>query len=856
MVTPKPREVDLIGREGELNRVRLFQERAISGKGSTILISGEAGIGKTRFLEEIRGHAASSQFKILYGAASSDTLRPFLVFSKAMEDDMGQRLFDDHEYASFTEIFSMDGSGSLIAKTKSDGAGLDADTVAAILSAVQSFVRDSFDMAGQNPSDLGRLEYGDMKILIERGKNLLVTAVLTGSEHPDMKASLKRILAEIEDSHGEMLGNRPGDMANAIAIQNCLSRLAETRFLVPRDLKGLNLESERTRIASGVLEFLTDLAKRIPVMLVLEDMHWADESSLFVLRYLARNLAGKRILILATLRPGEGEALGSTMDSMNAEGTFVEICLGKLEGNSIASFLNSLYSPNSFPPVLSEHIAERCQGNPFFMAEVLRQMVVDGSIERHNGMYSLVREDYSIPDTVEGMVRRRLEAFETDSIAMAEYCSCIGQHFETNAALSMPTLGESEAVLEKIQRARLILRHNGNAEFSHSIFRDVIYGDIAPRWKSAYHKSIGDYYESAYFGQENSVIYELAHHYSRSREHQKSYEYCRRAAEKAESSYATEQAIQFYDLMLSIIRYTKELDIKHKEIELLLKKGHLLKFAGEWEKAESIYKKCLTLSQERDIRKLVAEAQYSIGSLMIDMSQYKRAFEGAECALNIFREINDSDGKARSLSTMGSAHYHQGEYELALGFYTESKKLHISNNNREGNCYVEGNIGTLLYRQGKLDEALSKFEDMLDIAQSLRNKVLISRAIGNKGFVHYSKGNHAEAMDCYGKQLAMAEKMGDRIGMSRAINNMGIIHFSQRDNLNAMECYKRDLAISEELGDKRGISITLSNIGLVLENLGKYEEALEHHQRSIAMSKQIVGGGIDAARYHDYAVPI
>ena len=126
----------LVGREKELDNLRTSLENAMSGAGSTILISGEPGIGKSRLVEEFKREAEERGVKLLAGAAARDTLHPFLLFSKALDDDIGSPLFHDQEFISFTEIFAINNSGLLVAKASPEiDGGLDSDIFAGMLSA-------------------------------------------------------------------------------------------------------------------------------------------------------------------------------------------------------------------------------------------------------------------------------------------------------------------------------------------------------------------------------------------------------------------------------------------------------------------------------------------------------------------------------------------------------------------------------------------------------------------------------------------------------------------------------------------------------------------------------------------------
>jgi hypothetical protein len=182
----------LIGRDNELKTLNQILNKAISGEGSTIFISGEAGIGKTRLIDAFRESAAAQNLKVLSGSASADTSQPFLIFSKALGEVMERPLFEEQEYKGFSKLFAVYKTGMLLAETSTGEEDLDADIFAGMFTAVQDFVRESFDQAVTQKAGLGRLEYGNMKILIEHGTQIFLTAVFTGEEHPDMKHLLRR----------------------------------------------------------------------------------------------------------------------------------------------------------------------------------------------------------------------------------------------------------------------------------------------------------------------------------------------------------------------------------------------------------------------------------------------------------------------------------------------------------------------------------------------------------------------------------------------------------------------------------------------------------------------------------------
>ena len=192
---------DLIGCQEELTILDEHMQNAIDGKGSSVFISGKPGIGKTHLVNSFLDRNSASDVKIISGTADANTFQPFLVFSDALEDYVDQPLFQKQSHTSFTEIFAVNRSGLLVAKANPEGeGGLDPDIVASMLSAILNFVRESLKSTGEKRAGVGRLEYGDMKILIEHGQYIFLTGVFQGVEHPEMKNELRKSVQEIEEN--------------------------------------------------------------------------------------------------------------------------------------------------------------------------------------------------------------------------------------------------------------------------------------------------------------------------------------------------------------------------------------------------------------------------------------------------------------------------------------------------------------------------------------------------------------------------------------------------------------------------------------------------------------------------------
>lgn len=868
-----PRHLAIVGREKEFAVLKEFLSNASQSRGNTILVSGEPGIGKTRLIDEFRSFSEKERVKVLAGAASSDSFRPFLVFSDALAGEVDSALFSEEEYASFSQIFVINRAGMLLAKASPESEDMDADIFASMLSAVQDFVRDSFDQSGEKKAGLGRLEYGDMKILIEHGQHIFLTAVLRSQEHPDMKILLKRAVSEIEESSAGVLKKWSGIMSELVPIEVVADSLAEAKFLVKKDIEGVKLETERLKISDKMLGMLVDISKKRPLLLVLEDLHWADRASLFVLAYLSRNIRESNILILGTARPGESMHLLKTLEIMKSDNSFVEIQLQKLDKAGITALIDSHYKPNDFSEAFKEQMFGTCAGNPFFIIELLKQMFAEGHIRELNGKYTLEREEYTVPSTIEEVVQKRLDALEPEAMALAEFASCAGRVFELGALKLFSSIPDQNTAFEKLSTASIIERSNGNAEFCHALFQDTIYKGISPRWKAMHHKSLGEYYETFYQGKLDEVLYELARNFGLSNEHQKGFDYCLKAGGKAENSYAFEQAAYYISMALSALSHIRgERSVKRQE--LLEKLGDLWVAAGIYEKALENYAGALAEQKDNVAKARLhrkrggvferksdfgdAFAEVVAGESLIggdELEHWRLVHQRAGIHLRkgehdkviaiceaIIPELGRFQGcerdEGRVLSLLGFAYVRNGLQGKAIECFDRSLALLEKARDMLGRANVYNNLGILYYNQGDYDRARSAYNDGLRIYEELRDQSGIALLYNNIAVTYSTSGQWDLGLELNEKSLRIREKIGDKTGIAMSLVNLGEANFEMGDLDKALDFFKRNLAIVEQTEDRRGTALVCSNIGMVMREKGDLSSAEKWCLRSVEIGRK------------------
>jgi tetratricopeptide (TPR) repeat protein len=851
-----------VGREAELGRLDDSLSRAASGKSQVVVVSGEPGIGKSRLLEEVKSRASKAGFSILAGGCPSEGAAPLQPLSKAL----GTALFEAGRHVSFDFVMLLDDSGSVAARSSASGS---AEGYAKVLSAVQGFVKDSF--AGAEGS-LGKLEFGETKIVAERFGGGALVAAFRGPEHEDMrravKAAARRVSELVRGRMDDWMKNE--SMAHLLEVE--ARALASARFRVRRSLEGVKLQDELNRISESLLCALASLSSAKPVLLVVEDIHWADDSTLFALEYLARNLSAERILIAATMRKAEGGRALKAVERMREGGAISEVVVRPIDEPGTKALLDALFSPNRFPAGLAGKLAADCRGNPFFLTELLCQMQTDGAVAIDDGIYSLTERAVTVPTTIEEMAQRRMDGLSPESMSLAEYASCIGREFQVEEAFSFGGIAYPGEALAGIESSGIIITSGGRSEFSHALLQDAVYKHISPRWKAAYHKSLGEHYELRFEGRESEAAYELARHFSLTSEHSKACGYCVTAGEKADAAYAVGQALELYSKALSLL--PKVRGERPDESALRERLGDLLVLDGRFDEALDSFglageagaggetrarmkrRRCSVYLLKGDYERGEAEARigealapgtaeawrlvHQRAVILQSQAKYSESTELCTAALRGFSETGGTKKDAAAAKkTMGQNCWFTGEYDRALEFYAETRKALEEAGDRRALASIDLNIGVIYLEQGKHDRSLAVFEDAIETCKATGDQPLMASAWGNVGVARQRMGDYPKGLEAMERSYAIYARLGDRWGMARSLGNIGVVLSETGELRRALDAYTSGLGLMESVGSPQGVGVILYFIGSLRLETGDLAEAESDMRRSLEILEKI-----------------
>ncbi|HEY6379205.1 MAG TPA: AAA family ATPase [Candidatus Dormibacteraeota bacterium] len=252
---------------------------------------------------------------------------------------------------------------------------------------------------------------------------------------------------------------------------------------------GPGREPPRLRLLAGLTTVLRNLARDAPVVVFLDDVHLADASSLDALSYLARNLAGSRVLVLAAARPAElaANAVASeTLLGLEQDGIMRRLALTPLEREHVRTLVEVVLGQDVAPEALVEWLFERSRGNPLFAIGLLRSLIDEGADLDHPRLNRL-------PEEMSQRVRTRTRTLDGPALATLELLATFGRRvgLEELVHVGGRTLEELGSILEALLRQRLVIEEERDArisyEIAHPVIQETIYQDMAGARRRAMH---------------------------------------------------------------------------------------------------------------------------------------------------------------------------------------------------------------------------------------------------------------------------------------------------------------------------------------------------------------------------------
>jgi serine/threonine protein kinase len=363
---------------------------------------------------------------------------------------------------------------------------------------------------------------------------------------------------------------------------------------IEEQLRRDTLGATKDRMMREFGEAFATLASSSPIVVLLEDLHWADPSTVDLLRHLCPRIAAQRMLLLGTFRPEDLETTNHPLRKykaeMQAHKQCDEIALGALTADHIAGYLDLRFSPNDFPKDLPALLSRKTEGHPLFVTGLAELLEERGDIAKVNAHWSLTRPlpemALDVPEGVRSMVRKKIEALEEEDQRALQFASVAGEAFLSTVLARLLETDELrlEERLARLAKAHRLIAVLGEEElpdgalatrygFAHALYQNLLYDDLVSKRRILLHRQAGEQLVAHYGARSPEIASQLAVHFERGRDYAHAVEYLTHAGDHAITLYANGEAIEHYTHALTLVDKLPAGDRAAIEAHLYQKRG-------------------------------------------------------------------------------------------------------------------------------------------------------------------------------------------------------------------------------------------------------------------------------------------
>jgi len=344
-------------------------------------------------------------------------------------------------------------------------------------------------------------------------------------------------------------------------------------------------EAAQFRLLDAYATFVRAMSNQAPLLIALDDLHWADKPSLLLLEYVARELARLRVLIVCTYRDTDlsrTHPLAEALAALNREAGFQRIVLRGLSRDEVAGYISAVANVTPKPELL-DRIFEETEGNPFFLSEVVNLLTQEGKLTESVS-------DIAVPDGVREALGRRLDRISEEANELLQVAAVVGREFPYE---TLTLLGERDEdtllhLIEEALEARVIeeMGQPGRYRFTHALMQETLLDELSTTRRVRIHGQVGEALERRWGARADERATRLAIHFVEAamlspRHAAKAVHYAKLAAQQAEAQFAWDVAAHHYEACLALVSETAD-GLGEDEAALLTYLGICSRNDGEW----------------------------------------------------------------------------------------------------------------------------------------------------------------------------------------------------------------------------------------------------------------------------------
>ncbi|MES1259796.1 MAG: tetratricopeptide repeat protein, partial [Gemmatimonadota bacterium] len=568
-------------------------------------------------------------------------------------------------------------------------------------------------------------------------------------------------------------------------------------------------EEDRRRLFHSFTEAIRALARVQPLLLVIEDVHWSDDATLDLMLHVARNIGTASIALVLTFRSDEvGPRLSRLLAEFDRARCASEVGLRPLGTGELATMLQAIFGTDaSLGAQFVDALHSLTEGNPFFIEEVLKSLLVAGDLAQSDGTWrARPLEAAHVPRTATEAVARRLADLSEEASRIASVAAVAGRRFDFRLLQAVTNHPEAELLplLKELVQAQIVVEESADQfAFRHALTREAIRARLLARERIGLHRAIATALEGWHDPDSLDGDDAMAYHTFEAGSWESARHFALRAAARALALSAPREALQHFDRAIAATEHTGNLP----DAAMLVDRGRAHETLGAFPQANDDFNGALRAARAVSDRHAEWGALHALG-LLWAARDYQRAGDYRRQALEVARAIGDPLLIARSLNRVGNWFVNREDPQSGIPHH---------------------------------DEALAIFERTGDPRGVVETVDLLAMA-------HHCAGDEETAVPLYERAIRLFTAIDDRRGLTNALSVLPVCGPSHHASAGPvcesarsgeLRATERAVHLAGNLGWRAGEAFSRYLLADCLAWRGDFRRAFRLARESLAIAQEI-----------------
>jgi len=526
-------------------------------------------------------------------------------------------------------------------------------------------------------------------------------------------------------------------------------------------VRHLDPQTKRRRTFETIRSLTVAAARTRPLVLALEDLHWADRTTEDYVGFFVRAIADLPILVITTQRPEHKVRWAD-------EAWYTPLDLEVLGQHEVETLIKSVLGASDVPGKLLRSVVDKAEGNPLAVEEIAASLRERGIVvRREDGIPWIGDVTIDFPATIQDIVRARIDRLNEEVKTTLQNAAAIGRRFGAAllAAISDP-LVEVSIHLATLKQLELVYETRSFPEpelaFKHAVIQDVAYQSLLAKRRADLHVAIGEVIEQVYADQLDDHLDLLVHHYRLGRQHDKVAQYGVQAGDRAARLHATAEARAYYEAALAAVRALPATpETERTEIDAVLK------LAAVGTTREDIQRDRENLGRARGLAETLgddarlARVLYWLGRLEYVLWNPAASIDYARKSLEVGERLGDDAIVAPPVNLLGRIYWIQSDYVRSAQMLERSTEQMRRLGNKGEESTAAATAACVFGLMGRFEQARPFADRGILVAEEIKNPFSVAAAYQQRAIIHDQQGHWERALADYQVARAVAERVGD-----------------------------------------------------------------------------------------------